>query len=100
MEYMYEETLTNPKCREILNETGHSVPVHDGDTLCAKVPERYGYGQGVCFSVDKGSALIANNKLIGIISWWYYPCGRQHPTGFTRVSTYIDWINKKTNLSF
>lgn len=28
----------------------------------------------------------------GIVSWGYR-CGTSHPSGFTRISEYIEWIN-------
>lgn len=47
---------------------------------------------GMCKG-DSGGPLVADNTLIGIVSFGR-PCARGYPDGFTRVSTYKQWIDK------
>ncbi|RZB40669.1 Trypsin domain containing protein [Asbolus verrucosus] len=49
-------------------------------------------GEGACFG-DSGGPLIANEKLVGIVSFGY-PCGEGYPDVYTSTSSYIDWINQ------
>lgn len=89
-------TLTNPICREIFRLDGviKKPPVHDWDTICTATQwEDHGTCDG-----DYGGPLVARNKLIGIASW--SGCGTALPDIFTRVSTFIGWISRKTQLSF
>lgn len=59
-------------------------------------------GKGPCLG-DSGGPLLwsmktAPNKWyqIGIVSWCFEPCGNPHyPAVYTKVSSYIDWINSK-----
>lgn len=50
------------------------------------------FGEGVCMG-DSGGPLILDNQIIGISSWAKV-CALGYPDGFTRVSTYIKWIEK------
>lgn len=97
--YVPQETLNSSRCDELLKKSNRHLPVRHDENICARTPERLGMGPGICVS-NVGGPLVANKKLIGIYSWYPQPCGRGHPIGFTRISNYIDWINKKTNLSF
>ncbi|KAF5287781.1 hypothetical protein FQA39_LY15717 [Lamprigera yunnana] len=50
------------------------------------------YGQGTCHG-DSGGPLASNNKQVGIVSWGI-PCGIGYPDVFTKVSAYVDWVQK------
>lgn len=60
------------------------------------------YGTGQCIG-DFGGPLIWSKKIepqtwyqIGIVSWIFQPCGNpKYPGLYTKVSNYINWINKK-----
>lgn len=42
---------------------------------------------------DSGGPLVCGNKVEGVVAWGSRVCGnRKKPGVFTRVSTYIDWI--------
>ena len=41
---------------------------------------------------DSGSPLVAENQIIGIVSFGK-PCGVGVPDVFTKVSSYLSWIN-------
>lgn len=50
---------------------------------------------------DSGGPLAQVNEndepvIVGIVSWGMYPCGSVGaPSVYTRVSSFVDWINKK-----
>lgn len=97
LQFLNVNTLSNPECRTRLRQASKVVPpVHDWDTLCAYSGRA---GNGVCLG-DEGGALIIENQLVGVTLRWRYGCARGLPDGFTRISTYINWINSKTQLSF
>lgn len=89
LKFVRMNTLTNSECREQLADRPQKPPVHDFETICANSGL---LGHSTCDG-DSGGALVVENKLIGIVSWGY-GCGLGFPHGFTRVSTYTDWINK------
>ncbi|XP_019882307.1 mite allergen Der p 3-like [Camponotus floridanus] len=58
--------------------------------ICANDPNKR---RGACKS-DSGGPLIVNGKLVGIVSWAKGCALTEYPTVYTRVSLYIDWIEK------
>lgn len=60
--------------------------------------------QASCFG-DGGGPLVINEfgtwTQIGVMSFIHLTgCQDAHPTGFTRISSYIDWISKTANYAF
>lgn len=49
--------------------------------------------QGVCHG-DSDGPLAVNGELVGITSWGVVPCFFEGPDVFTRVTSYLDWIDK------
>ncbi|XP_011049282.1 PREDICTED: chymotrypsin-1-like [Acromyrmex echinatior] len=49
------------------------------------------WGEGACHG-DSGGPLVADNEQIGVVSWGI-PCAKNQPDVFTRVSSYLIWIN-------
>ncbi|XP_033221043.1 chymotrypsin-1-like [Belonocnema kinseyi] len=49
-------------------------------------------GEGACHG-DSGGPLVADDVQIGIVSWGK-PCAKGQPDVFTRVYSYMDWINE------
>ena len=47
---------------------------------------------------DSGGPAFCGNTIVGITSWGDYNCDGFHPTVYTRVSSYIDWIKEKARL--
>lgn len=62
-------------------------PVYDSN-ICA-----YAKGKDSCQG-DSGGPLAANGKLIGIVSWGVGCADPGYPGVYTRVSSYIEWIQK------
>ena len=72
----------------------------DDAVLCA-VGKFDVYGVGLCHG-DGGNPLVENGRLIGIALWDVpenVPCAIGNPNQFTRVSSYIDWIENHVNVS-
>ena len=44
---------------------------------------------------DFGGPLIANNQLVGIVSWGF-ACAVGVPDIYTRISSHCDWISANT----
>lgn len=63
------------------------------DQICVGVLEG---GVGAC-SGDSGGPMVVNNELVGITSW-ADPCAKpHHPTVYTSVPYYINWIEEQIN---
>lgn len=56
-------------------------------------------GTGTCRG-DSGGPLVFNNTLIGVVSYGAKGCPPGYPSGYARVTSYLDWIEEKTGLKF
>lgn len=79
-------TITNKECKA--RESGVLQTFVSSGTLCAFTSN----GTGTCFG-DSGSPLATNGQLIGVVSW-ADSCGHGVPDGFSRISSYLKWIQK------
>lgn len=79
-------TMSNEECRK---RSMPKAPIKDLITLCAYSGSK---GVGICIG-DSGGPLFSNNKLIGISSWGV-ACAKGYPDGFTRISTFVPWIDQ------
>ncbi|XP_018563286.1 chymotrypsin-1-like [Anoplophora glabripennis] len=78
---------SDSQCEILHAETG---PTSRITHVCAGIPEG---GKGQC-SGDSGGPLVFDGTQIGIVSWSIKPCAREgYPGVFTKVSTYIDFLN-------
>lgn len=86
LQYMYARTLTNQQC----NFYPLAFPVDDYK-ICILLTNGIYTRDG-----DSGGPLVANGKQIGILSYGptRLPVGLKYPDTYTRVSSYIDWINE------
>ncbi|XP_047992326.1 chymotrypsin-1-like [Leguminivora glycinivorella] len=81
LSHLAVQVISNAECR---NRFGALVV---DSTLCVTS----GVGRGPCTS-DSGGPLVANNQLIGVVSFGTGTCEGGLPTGFARVTSYASWI--------
>lgn len=84
LQFVRLKTISNLECQLRLRWAEQSVTANNVCTLTK-------YGEGACHG-DSGGPLVANGKLIGVVSWGN-PCAIESPDVFTRVSSYVKWIN-------
>lgn len=88
--------IDNDHCRQYF--TGHAVVDH---VVCA-----WGYTdpniEGTCGGDSGGPLTIIENGVptqIGLLSFgWGFGCGNGFPSGFTRTTSFLEWINTVTGL--
>ncbi|CAO2641536.1 Complement factor D [Lemmus lemmus] len=87
------QTLTVPIMdRDTCNQRKHHDGVVTQNMICAESNRR-----DSCRG-DSGGPLVCGNTVEGIVAWGSRVCGnRKKPGVFTRVSTYIDWIENVRN---
>lgn len=74
-------TISNTECAE-----RHGANPIFESSLCTFTRS----GEGAC-NGDSGGPLVANDVLVGLVSWGR-PCAAGYPDVFTRMSSYISWI--------
>ncbi|KAJ8916284.1 hypothetical protein NQ315_016425 [Exocentrus adspersus] len=47
---------------------------------------------------DSGSPLVYGDTQIGVVSYSTDDCSLQYPSAFTRISSYLDWLEENTGL--
>lgn len=80
LQYIWLKSITFQTCQT------HWSSLVGEDEICTLTRA----GEGVCHG-DSGSPLVADGKQIGIVSWGN-PCANGKPDVFTRISSYLDWI--------
>lgn len=87
LQYLNVTTISNDECLHRHVGNHQRAGVYKG-TLCALSKGRRGACNG-----DRGSALVSNNQVIGVVSW-FVECGRGYPDGYTRISEFLPWIQQ------
>ncbi|CAK1540396.1 unnamed protein product [Leptosia nina] len=83
------KSLSVEQCqRSDLRRLQRTNPI-TGKQICTYRNNKSGLCQG-----DSGGPLANKNTLVGITSWGI-PCAKGYPDIFTRVYSYVDWIEKK-----
>ncbi|XP_067644989.1 collagenase-like [Eurosta solidaginis] len=91
LQFAYFRVISNEVCAE---EYGPSII--DSRKMCTATVNRIGICRG-----DSGGPLVlaSSNLQIGIISFFANnKCESDAPDGYTRVTSYLDWIQENTNL--
>ncbi|KAJ8668609.1 hypothetical protein QAD02_010272 [Eretmocerus hayati] len=83
------KVLNQSACR-LIWLVGKLVGIEETMLCTAGVP-----GKGACYG-DAGSPLVSDEVQVGITSFGLH-CGRGFPDIFTRVSSFVDWINETLN---
>lgn len=76
-------------CREWYADYDWNVV--DDDQICVGVPEG---GRAACFG-DSGGPLVVNHELVGITSWGDPTAAPHHPSVYTSVPHYREWIEQQ-----
>lgn len=93
--FIYVSTLLKEDC--IQKYEGNASEFVDDSILCGFSR----YGVGLCHG-DAGDPLVLNNRLIGIALWDVpesSPCAIGKPNFFTRISSYLNWIENYVNVN-
>lgn len=90
LQYITLYVIPNERCREV-HFAKYKERIHSS-ILCTYI----GNGTGSCRG-DSGSVLTVDNRLIGIMSWTVR-CKFKLPDQFTRISSFIPWIEAKTHI--
>lgn len=85
LQYLNVHTITNAACSS--RHTTDQRYIYN-ETICATAP----IGHGTCYE-DNGNPLVFNKQLIGVVSW-FKGCARGLPDGYTRVSSFVPWIQQ------
>lgn len=98
------EIIDNNSCTELINSAFLENQILDIEINDGQVCTNYNTQDGGPCYVDNGSAFIQYNdtntdnkkaEAIGLFSWTQLPCGKFNmPAVYTRVSAYVDWIEK------
>ncbi|XP_071567332.1 chymotrypsin-2-like [Temnothorax nylanderi] len=84
-----QEIILRGYSHELCSRYEHVKATH----LCTFTMEN----EGACYG-DGGGPLVANNELVGLMSYSYGPCGAGAPDVSTRVFSYRSWIKYYTGI--
>ncbi|XP_045501904.1 chymotrypsin-2-like [Colias croceus] len=82
-------TVSLDECKEAYKKWQYKYPLSE-DQICAQLRP----GATTC-SGDSGGPLIADDEIIGIVSFNAKPCGQDYPDVFAKVYSFVDWIKDK-----
>lgn len=82
LQFINLKTITVAQCQSAQSPN----PVYDTQ-VCTFTRS----GEGACHG-DSGGPLVSGGRQIGVVSWGR-PCGIGYPDVFTRVSSFLSWIN-------
>lgn len=92
LQFAEPHTLSTSDCKERFN--GYQFKQYVRDSVVCTTNQK---SSGACHG-DSGGPLVDttnpdSKELIGIVSWGI-PCAQGFPDVFTRVYTYLDWIQE------
>ena len=79
------EVISNEECEEVFGPLESSILCTSGDG-----------NTGTC-SGDSGGPLVIGNTLIGITSFGVEDCAGGYPSAFTRVTSFVNWLQANTD---
>lgn len=88
LQYLNSRTISYEECQA--RQPSH--PIYESQ-VCALTRA----GEGACHGDSGGPLVSLNNTLVGLVSWGT-PCGRGYPDVYTKVYSFLDWINANTQL--
>lgn len=81
LQYIFLKVISVKECQE------REAPFNVYESEICTFTE---FGEGACYG-DSGGPLVTGGKVAGIVSWGR-PCAAGYPDVFTRVSSFVDWI--------
>lgn len=88
MKYATLQVISNYKCTKTFYNIYSSI-------LCAQGA----HNESICRGDSGGPLVVNRNILIGIVRFSGWSCNVGNPSGFTRITSYLDWISKNTGIS-
>jgi len=90
LQYAELQVITNAVCQQTFGS------IITSGVICVASTNKKSTCQG-----DSGGPLALNSKLIGVTSFVSAKgCEKNTPAGFTRVTSYLDWIKTKSGVSY
>jgi secreted trypsin-like serine protease len=86
LNYVDLEVISQQECEDVFGSLESSIICTSGDK-----------GTGIC-SGDIGGPLVINGTQIGIASFGVENCPSGSPSGYVRITSFLDWIAKHTGL--
>ncbi|XP_033232030.1 uncharacterized protein LOC117183008 [Belonocnema kinseyi] len=94
LQYAKVPLVDNDSCNQTLQEVELGVELFDTQICSGPL----GDSVSAC-SGDSGGPLVkevdGTPVQVGIVSWGVQPCGNGSPSVYTRVASFVDWINEK-----
>lgn len=88
LQYLSTRTVAYEDCKARLSPN----PVNENQ-ICAFSS----FGEGACHGDSGGPLVSLNNTLVGLVSWGV-PCAYGYPDVYTKVYSFLDWINANAKL--
>lgn len=90
LQYVFLKVIANSECQKTFGSL-----VVTSNVICVETPN----AQSTC-NGDSGGPLVYDDKLIGITSFGSSAgCEKGYPAAFTRVTSYLEWIQKNTGVN-
>jgi len=91
LQYLTSNMPDVETCLQLANAAADPNPFDVTSNVCSvNSPNNHGVCEG-----DIGGPVTQNGTLVGIVSWYFEPCGSLNaPSVYTKVSNYIDWIRE------
>ncbi|XP_074029593.1 brachyurin-like [Leptinotarsa decemlineata] len=92
LKYVVSTVLSNAACKKAKKSYDDIITPF---LLCISGTGPVGTCQG-----DSGGPLVVNGVQVGLVSFGYKNCSAGLPSVFTRVSEYVDWIAKNSDVTY
>lgn len=86
LNYVDVDVITNEDCEEAFGDLPET-------NICTSGDQDTGSCNG-----DSGGPLVAEDKQIGVVSFGIMFCLPGYPSGFTRLTSFLDWIEANTDV--
>lgn len=88
LEFVNVEVISKEECEDDFGELLDSI-------ICTSGDEMTGSCEG-----DSGGPLVVDDVQVGIVSFGILWCLPGYPSAFTRVASFLDWIEQNSDVTF